>query len=114
MKRTFIANLIPGMVTGEDVYSYSNQLIVSKGTVLTDKIITRLEFYSVPSIRIMENEVQEPTISDPYSARIQASPEFHKFKETFDTTIVDFKDQINDPNYEGFCHCMLYYKSLKD
>lgn len=96
MKRTFIANLIPGMVTGEDVYSYSNQLIVSKGTVLTDKIITRLEFYSVPSIRIMENEVQEPTISDPYSARIQASPEFHKFKETFDTTIVDFKDQIND------------------
>lgn len=96
MKRTFIANLIPGMVTGEDVYSYSNQLIVSKGTVLTDKIITRLEFYSVPSIRIMENKVQEPTISDPYSARIQASPEFHKFKENFDTTIVDFKDQIND------------------
>ena len=84
------------MVTGEDVYSYSNQLIVSKGTVLTDKIITRLEFYSVPSIRIMENKVQEPAISDPYSARIQASPEFHKFKETFDTTIVDFKDQIND------------------
>ena len=20
----------------------------------------------------------------------------------------------SDPNYEGFCHCMLYYKSLKD
>ena len=96
MKRTFIANLIPGMITGEDVYSYSNQLIASKGTVLTDKIITRLEFYSVPSIRIMDNEVQEPAISDPYSARIQASPEFHKFKETFNTTIVDFKDQIND------------------
>ena len=73
MKRTFIANLIPGMITGEDVYSYSNQLIASKGTVLTDKIITRLEFYSVPSIRIMDNEVQEPAISDPYSALIQAS-----------------------------------------
>ena len=26
----------------------------------------------------------------------------------------EFRDQIADPNFEGFCHCMLYYKSLKD
>lgn len=24
----------------------------------------------------------------------------------------DFKSKIADPEYEGFCHCMLYYKSL--
>ena len=23
----------------------------------------------------------------------------------------EFRDQINDPDFEGFCHCMLYYKS---
>lgn len=23
----------------------------------------------------------------------------------------EFRDQIKDPDYEGFCHCMLYYKS---
>ncbi len=23
----------------------------------------------------------------------------------------EFRDQIDDPDYEGFCHCMLYYKS---
>lgn len=23
----------------------------------------------------------------------------------------EFKKQIADPNFEGFCHCMLYYKS---
>lgn len=23
----------------------------------------------------------------------------------------EFKRQIQDPNFEGFCHCMLYYKS---
>ena len=22
----------------------------------------------------------------------------------------EFRAQINDPEYEGFCHCMLYYK----
>ena len=23
----------------------------------------------------------------------------------------EFRDQIDDPEFEGFCHCMLYYKS---
>lgn len=23
----------------------------------------------------------------------------------------EFRDQIKDPNFEGFCHCLLYYKS---
>ncbi len=22
----------------------------------------------------------------------------------------EFKDQIKDPEFEGYCHCMLYYK----
>ncbi len=26
----------------------------------------------------------------------------------------EFREQIKDPAFEGFCHCMLYYKSLKD
>lgn len=23
----------------------------------------------------------------------------------------EFKEQIDDPNFEGYCHCRLYYKS---
>lgn len=23
----------------------------------------------------------------------------------------EFRDQIDDPNFEGYCHCMLYYKT---
>ncbi len=23
----------------------------------------------------------------------------------------EFRDQINDPDFEGYCHCRLYYKS---
>ena len=23
----------------------------------------------------------------------------------------EFRDQITDPDFEGYCHCMLYYKS---
>ena len=25
----------------------------------------------------------------------------------------EFRDQIKDPDFEGLCHCMLYYKSLE-
>ena len=26
----------------------------------------------------------------------------------------EFRNQIKDPNFEGFCHCMLYYKTKGD
>lgn len=26
----------------------------------------------------------------------------------------EFKRQIADPDFEGYCHCMLYYKSKED
>ena len=25
----------------------------------------------------------------------------------------EFRDQVADPDFEGFCHCMLYYKSYE-
>ena len=36
-----------------------------------------------------------------------------KLEKTEDTKCMckEFKEQINDPNFEGFCHCLLYYKS---
>ena len=39
-----------------------------------------------------------------------------RLERTEDTKCMckEFKEQIADPNFEGFCHCMLYYKSLKD
>lgn len=32
-------------------------------------------------------------------------------KEEYKCICKEFKDQINDPNFEGYCHCKLYYKS---
>ena len=34
--------------------------------------------------------------------------------EEFKCMCKEFKEQIADPGYEGFCHCFLYYKSLED
>ncbi|MBR6558778.1 MAG: ferredoxin thioredoxin reductase catalytic beta chain [Clostridia bacterium] len=31
--------------------------------------------------------------------------------EEYKCVCEEFKAQIADPDFEGFCHCMLYYKS---
>lgn len=35
--------------------------------------------------------------------RLESKPEYKCICE-------EFKEQINDPEFEGYCHCMLYYK----
>ena len=31
--------------------------------------------------------------------------------EEFKCMCKEFREQIADPDFEGFCHCLLYYKS---
>ena len=37
-----------------------------------------------------------------------------RLEENEDTLCMckEFREQIDDPNFEGYCHCRLYYKSL--
>lgn len=100
MKRISTRNLVPGMVTAEDVFTYNNQLILAKGLVLTDKAITKLEFYSVLSIRVedevvevADEETEAATIS--YSQQIQKSPEFIEYKNNFENTVATFKGSLD-------------------
>ena len=105
MKRIKTKDLIPGYVLAEDVYSYNGQMILTNGTVLTDKIITRLEFYSIMSVRV-EDEMQDvpheealpaPELKEPpHSEIIKQSKDFTEFKNTFDDTLTDFKSSINN------------------
>lgn len=32
-------------------------------------------------------------------------------KEEYKCMCDEFRAQINNPDFEGYCHCMLYYKS---
>lgn len=110
MKRVRTSELRPGMKTAEDVYSYNNQMIMPKGTILDDKMITRLEFYSVLAIRITEDgdaeeeavEVisQEPEATT-YSQKVKASKEFQEFERTFLKTTEVFKETLKNVVEKG-------------
>ena len=102
MPRVLTQNLIPGMVVSEDVYTYNNQLVLLKDTELTDKSITKLEFYSILSVRVKEDigastpleEISKEEMS--YSQRIKASPEYKEFKANFEGAVDQFKGQVNN------------------
>lgn len=39
-----------------------------------------------------------------------------KFQKNEDTKCMckEFREQIKDPNFEGYCYCLLYYKSKEE
>lgn len=103
MKRVRTSELRPGMKTAEDVYSYNNQMIMPKGTVLDDKMITRLEFYSVLAIRISDEDDSEDegiastdSVQTTYSQKVKASKEFQEFERTFLRTTEVFKENLKN------------------
>jgi len=93
LKRVRTSELIPGMCTAEDVYSFNNQLVISKGTVLSDELIKRLEYYSVLSIHVEDSapvseikapepSVQTPNIEDKNSNQDDEFPEEDKVESS--------------------------------
>ncbi len=102
MPRILTQDLVPGMITAEDVYTYNNQLVLLKDTELSDKSITKLEFYSILSVRIKEDSmVAVPEdgagLSDvSYSQKVKNSEEFKQFKLDFDNTVVSLKGKVGD------------------
>ncbi len=102
------------MKTAEDVFSYNNQMIVPKGSTLDDKMITRLEFYSVLAVRIAEDgdepvpdqetapvAATETTRETAYSQRVKSSKQFKKFEETFLEKTETFKENLRSIAEDG-------------
>lgn len=103
-KRISTRQAAPGMIVAEDIFNYSNQLVISSGTELTDKIITRLKFYCISELKIALEEVKKPeTHKKPaapsrsessYTQMIKESEEFKKFNDTFLHSVKDFKGDL--------------------
>ncbi|MFV0341782.1 MAG: HD-GYP domain-containing protein [Anaerocolumna sp.] len=89
----------PGMIVANDLYNESNQLVISKGIPLTDKIITRLKFYSIKEfpIILMDKILQPPTLTTTtsHSQMTKKSTSFKKFETAFIKSVESFKVELN-------------------
>ena len=58
MRRIKTNDLVPGMILADDVYSYDRSvMILPKGSVLNDKSITRLAFYTILQVLVEDEQV---------------------------------------------------------
>lgn len=101
MKRISTLELIPEMIIAEDVLSFNRQLIMAKGTVLNDSLITKLDLYGILTVYVEDDppalKIEPTTLSQTvsYKERVQNSPEFKKFKEDYERNLGTFKDAMN-------------------
>lgn len=61
-------------------------------------------------IRLNENEEVVRTVKEGLKRTGGYCPCRLERTEDFKCMCREFKEQIADPDFEGFCHCMLYYK----
>lgn len=73
-----------GMIVAADIYSSSDQLIITKGTKLDDRMITRLRFYHIYGLYVYDgNPDDEHHKEDSYIEMLRSTPEFKKFNRTY-------------------------------
>ncbi len=78
MKHLLVHNIRPGMKIGKDVYGSNNLLLLPRGTMVTNPIITNLLFHDVISVFIDDTE----PVSDNNLMNIESLQEEINIKET--------------------------------
>lgn len=108
MKRIMTKQLVPGMVIAENVYSINNnQLIMEKGTVLSDKAIAKLGYYTVINVFVEDDSQKEGSLHEKesttlsYSQRLRKTKEFKKFKEDVENASSHFESEMNQIVFKG-------------
>ena len=62
-------------------------------------------------IRLNEDESIVRTVKEGLAAKGGYCPCRVGKKEEYKCICREFREQIDDPEFEGYCHCRLYYKS---
>lgn len=95
-KRILTSRAKPGMVIAEDIYTYNNQLIIAKDTMLTNRAITRLKFYSITDIKIhldvVNMEPIETNVS--FTEQIKQTEDYEHFAEKHSETVLGLKEEL--------------------
>jgi len=86
-----------GMVVASDVYTSNNQLILTMGTILDERMITRLRFYNIYGLFIHQKEnIEEIPKEESYIEALRSTVEFKKFNRTYVETVNNVKDSFDD------------------
>lgn len=89
--------------------SYSNTITEVVKCVMMKKTKRREMFYLKITLNPDEEVVKR--VKEGLKKKGGYCPCRLEKKEEYKCICEEFKAQMNDPDFEGYCHCMLYYKS---
>ena len=99
IKKILISQAVPGMIVAIDVFTKDNHLVIAKDTTLTDKIITRLEFYSVIDFSVYsiptKHDIDIEEVKSTYYEKIKKSESFLRFHLAYRNTVNTFKNSLD-------------------
>lgn len=115
-KRVLTSQAVPGMVVAEDIYTFNNQMILGKGSKLTNRTITRLKFYSINDFNIVVDDEADAAKEAPVPEKkvrayavprieksfeslgeyIKKAPEFKKFNQDYEASITAFENTLKN------------------
>ncbi len=84
-----ISQLVPGMIVAEDVYTSRRELILSRNTVIGNKIIAKLKLSTVKEIMVYipKNLAVNLPISESKLNELKNTVEFKKFKKIYTESV---------------------------
>lgn len=98
-----IDNLRIGMIVAEDIRTKGGQLVVPRGSTLSQQMIQHMKYYKISSAVILPNEVtiaashpKEGDKETSYASRLRASEEFREFRKDYMISADIFRTQLTD------------------
>lgn len=92
MKTIARVALKTGMVLADDVYSYKNELLFKKNTVVDELMIAKLQRYSIMCV-----DIKEPKdLATTHFEKVRLSEQFINFEKTYPVYLEEYKKLIND------------------
>ena len=91
MKDIARMTLEDGMIIGEDIYSYQNELIVPKDTVVDRKVLKKLEHHSIICVTVKE----EIDFATTHFEKVRLSKEFQTFQLTYNNCMPIYSKLMN-------------------
>ncbi|MDE6602001.1 MAG: HD domain-containing protein [Lachnospiraceae bacterium] len=91
MKDVARMTLEEGMVIGEDIYSYQNELIIPKDTVVDKKVLKKLEHHSIICVTVKE----DIDFATTHFEKVRLSKEFQTFQLTYNNCMPIYAKLMN-------------------
>ncbi|NLL72609.1 MAG: HD-GYP domain-containing protein [Clostridiales bacterium] len=85
-----------GMIVAADIYSSNDQLIITKGTKLDERMITRLRFYNIYGFYVTKEETEKESQEESYIEALRRTPEFIKFNRTYVKSVNKVEDNFHN------------------